>query len=89
MFIVGKDFIIMGPNEFIRYENALRKHFTDYQITIVKTILSGEGNLNQEDIIRTSEEGVQILRKLGWYRRYKTVIKEAGLQLIINNQINL
>lgn len=77
----------MTPNESTRYENALRNHFTDYQTKIVKTILSGEGNLNQEDIIRTSEEGIRILRKLGWYKRFKTAIKEAGLQLMANNQI--
>jgi len=77
----------MAPNESIRYENALRNHFTDYQIKIVKTILSAEGNLDQEDIIRTSEESIHILRKLGWYKRFKTVIREANLQLIANNQI--
>ena len=77
----------MTTTESTLYENALRNHFTDYQITIVKAILSGEGNLNQENIIRTSEEGVQILRRLGWYKSFKTVIKKAGLHLIANNQI--
>ena len=82
----------MTPNESIRYENALRNHFTDYQIKIVKTILSAEGNLDQEDIIRTSEESIHILRKLGWYKRFKTVIRDSAVllkSLIIASSLGL
>lgn len=77
----------MTPNESTRFENALRNHFNEYQTKIVKVILSGVDNLNQEDIIRTSEEGIQILRKLGWYKRFKDAAKEAGLHLFANNLI--
>ncbi len=79
--------LYMTPNESTRFENALRNHFNEYQTKIVKVILSGEGNFNQEDIIRTSEESIRILRKLGWYKRFKEVAKEAGLHLFANNQI--
>lgn len=65
----------MIPPESMNFYNALRNgRFSDYQIGIVKAIFAGEGNQNQEDILRTSEEGVRLLRKLGWYMKVKLAI---------------
>lgn len=79
----------MKPHESTRFNNALRQLFSDYEIKIIKVILSGENNLDQEDIIRTSNEGINLLRKLGWYSKLKKAIKIAHLHLLENNQIRL
>jgi len=76
----------MTPIESTRFNNALREQFNDYEVKIVKSILSGEGNLNQEDIIRTSNEGILLLRKLGWLFKVKKVFKNSGLHLLSQNQ---
>lgn len=78
----------MTPQESTRFNNALRnERFSDYHIKIVNAIFAGEGNQNQDDILRTSEEGIRILRKLGWYKKVKLAIKRSGLHLLDNNQI--
>ena len=80
----------MTPQESTRFNNALRnERFSDFHIKIVNAIFAGEGNQNQEDILRTSEEGIRILRKLGWYKKVKLAIKRSGLHLLDNNQIIL
>lgn len=79
----------MTPTESTRFNDALHEKFSDYEIKIIQAIMSGKNNFNQDDIIRTSEEGIVLLRKLGWYSKVKTAIKNANLHLLENNQIKL
>lgn len=80
--------VFMTHQESTRFNDALRnERFSDYHIKIVNAIFAGEGNLNQENILCTSDEGIRLLRKLGWYKKVKLAIKKSGLHLLDNNQI--
>ena len=77
----------MTPCESQSFNNALDLFVSAYEMKVIKAILSGENNFDQEDIIRTSTEGIILLRKLGWLLKLKKAIKRAGLHLLENNRI--
>lgn len=65
-----------------RFGNCLRGlYFSEHDIKVIKVILQGDGVYNQEDIIDVCEHNTQLLKKLGWYRKTKKALKDAGLRL--------
>ena len=72
----------MTNKESDRFSLALsNQQFNAHNLKVVLTILEGNGVYNQEDIIILSKHNCSLLRKLGWLRKVKTAIKEAGFQM--------
>ena len=77
----------MTNQETERLKQSLsHQQFCTHDVKVVLTILEGEGVYNQEDIIDTSEHNISLLRKLGWFRKVKKAVKDAGLNLCLSNQ---
>lgn len=65
-----------------RFSSALKQlGFDDYEKEIMLKILSGSGNYNQEDILSITSRGVKLLRKLGWFRKFKLAVQIADLKI--------
>lgn len=72
----------MMNKESDKFREALAsQQFSEHDIKIILVVLEGEGNYNQEDIIDFSEKNKNTLKKLGWLRKVKKAIKDAGLHL--------
>lgn len=72
----------MTNKESDKFSRALaNQNFNAHDMKVVLTILEGNGVYNQEDIIILSNHNCNILRKLGWLRKVKNAIKEAGFQM--------
>ena len=72
----------MNNFESEQFEKALKQlNFDNYEKEILLKILAGSGNQNQEDILNVSDRSIGLLRKLGWYNRFKLAIKLAGLKI--------
>lgn len=64
------------------FEKALKdQNFCDFEIEVLLTILKGEGQYAQEDILYIHPSRVQLLRKLGWYKRFKTAAHKANIHI--------
>lgn len=74
----------MTNHESDRFNQSLSSQFDEHDKKVVLTILEGDGVYNQEDIITFSNHSHTLLRKLGWIRKVKKAIKDAGLQIDIN-----
>ena len=55
--------------------------FNAHDLKVVLAILEGNGVYNQEGIIILSKHNCNLLRNLGWLRRVKCAIKDAGFQM--------
>lgn len=67
-----------------QFSNALRQLvFDDYEKDIMLKILAASGNQNQDDILNISDRGINILRKLGWLRKFKLAVRIADLKISI------
>lgn len=65
-----------------RFSSALKRlGFDDYEKEIMLKILSGSGIYNQEDILSITSRSVELLRKLGWFRKFKSAVQIADLKI--------
>lgn len=65
-----------------RFEQALsNQQFNAHDIKVILTILEGNGVYNQEGIIILSHYNCILLKKLGWLRRVKCAIRNAGFRM--------
>lgn len=72
----------MTNKESDKFSQALsNQQFNAHDLKVVLTILEGNGVYNQEDIIILSKHNCDLLRKLGWLRRVKCAIKDAGFRM--------
>lgn len=72
----------MTNKESDKFNRALsNQQFNAHDLKVVLAILEGNGVYNQEDIIILSKHNCNLLRKLGWLRRVKSAIKNAGFQM--------
>lgn len=72
----------MTNEESKKFSQALsRQLFNAHDLKVVLAILEGNNVYNQEDIIVLSNHNSRLLRKLGWLRRVKRAIKEAGFRM--------
>lgn len=72
----------MTNQESTRFsEYLLQQQFNEHDKKVILTILEGNGNYNQEDILEISEHNLTLLKKLGWLRKVKKAAKEAGLRV--------
>ena len=62
-------------------QELLNQHFNAHDLKVVLAILEGNDTYNQEDIIILSNYNCNLLRKLGWLRKVKNAIKEAGFHM--------
>lgn len=72
----------MTNKESEKFNQALSNQlFNAHDLKVVLAILEGNGVYNQENIIILSKHNCNLLRKLGWLRRVKSAIKDAGIQM--------
>ena len=72
----------MTNKELDKFSQALsNQQFNAHDLKVVLTILEGNGVYNQEDIIILSKHNSDLLRKLGWLRKVKCAIKDAGFRM--------
>lgn len=72
----------MLEKESERFEQALsNQQFNEHDKKVALVILEGNGVYNQEGVIMLTKHNENLLRKLGWLRRVKLAIKEAGFSL--------
>lgn len=72
----------MTNKESDKFNQALsNQQFNAHDLKVVLAILEGNGVYNQEGIIILSKHNCNILRKLGWLRRVKGAIRDAGFQM--------
>lgn len=72
----------MTNKESDKFSQALvNQNFNEHDLKVVLTILKGNDVYNQEDIIILSNHNCNLLRKLGWLRKVKNAIKQAGFQM--------
>ena len=72
-----------------RFNLALsHQGFNAHDLKVALAILEGNGVYNQEGVIILSKHNCSLLRKLGWLRKIKNAIKEAGFRMtyIDNNK---
>ena len=73
----------MENKESLRLNQALTDlQFSEHDKKVVLAILEGNGvAYNQEGVIMFSNHNCTLLRKLGWLRKVKKAIKDAGFQM--------
>jgi len=76
----------MMNKESDRFNQMLsHRQFNEHDRKVVLAILEGNGGYNQEGVIMLSRHNENLLRKLGWLRRVKLAIKDAGFQMTYIN----
>lgn len=65
-----------------KFSQALfHQQFNAHDLKVVLAILEGNGVYNQEGIIMLTNHNEKLLKKLGWLRKVKSAIKDAGFQM--------
>ncbi len=57
------------------------QNFNAHDIKVILAILEGNGIYNQEGVIILSNHNCNLLKKLGWLKRVKKAIREAGFHM--------
>lgn len=72
----------MNEKESDKFNQALSNQgLSAHDIKVALAILEGDDVYNQECVIILSKHNCNLLRKIGWLRRVKSAIKEAGFQM--------
>ncbi|MBO5629219.1 MAG: hypothetical protein J5965_09135 [Aeriscardovia sp.] len=79
----------MTNTELDNLNQAISIQFHDaYECDIVKKIIFGDNKHHDNNILSISPKALSLLKKLGWFRKFKNAVKQADLKIFFDNKGN-